>query len=90
MDTQIQIADLQDQIKKLQASLNDLSTNFYKNNFSSSQNFNKDCIFNSRLKVPHYTSAPSVSEVGDLIEVGGVLYICTIAGGTFTVCGTQT
>lgn len=87
MDTQI--ADLQAQISKLNADFQSLSAAFYKNNFTSSQVFNKDCTFNSRLKVPHYTSAPAICEVGDLIEIGGVLYICTVANTTFTVVGTQ-
>lgn len=82
--------ELQEQITKLQSQITDLSGAFYKNNFTSSQTFNKDCVFTSRLRVPHYTSAPTVSEVGDLIEIGGVLYICTVANATFTVVGTQT
>ena len=90
MDTKQQILDLQAQVQKLQSSLNDLSSQFYKNNFSSSQNFNKDAIFSSRLKIPHYSSAPSVSEVGDLIEVGGKLYIGTAVSGTFQLVGLQT
>lgn len=84
-----QVKDLQDQIDKLQAKLSDLEGSFFKNNFGSTQTFNKDCVFSSRLKIPHYDSAPTVSEVGDLIEVGGVAYICTIAGGTFTKIGSQ-
>lgn len=84
-----QLADLQAQIIKLRSDLDSLSQNFYKNNFSSSQTFNKACLFNDRLKVPHYTSAPSNSEVGDLIEIGGKLYICTTAGTTFTLVGSQ-
>ena len=89
METQKQIIELQAQIQKLQSSLNDLSSQFYKNNFSSSQTFNKDCVFQSRLKIPHYSSAPSVSELGDLIEVGGKLYIGTAVSGTFQLVGTQ-
>lgn len=85
-----QIAELQAQIAKLQSQVNDLSSSFYKNNFTSSQSFNKDVTFNSRLRVPVYSSAPSVCEVGDLIAIGGVLYICTVANTTFTVVGTQT
>ena len=85
-----QIQDLQTQITKLKSDLDSLSQSFYKNNFSSSQTFTKDVSFQTRLKVPHYTSAPAICEVGDLIEIGGVLYICTVANTTFTVVGTQT
>ena len=77
------------QIADLQAQVDTLSASYYKNNFSGSQVFNKDIIANTRLKVPHYSAAPPVSEVGDLIEVGGKLYICTVANTTFTLVGTQ-
>lgn len=83
------ILDLQAQIAKLRVDLESLSQNFYKNNFSSIQNFNKDAVFNSRLKVPHYDSPPAISEVGDLVEIGGVLYIGTAVSGTFELVGTQ-
>ena len=93
--TKQQITEMQAQIQKLQSNLNDLSGAFYKNNFSSSQTFNKDCVFSSRLQVPVYSSAPSVGVIGDLIAVGGKLYICTTAGNSgspavFTLCGSQT
>jgi hypothetical protein len=84
-----EITQLKEQIVKLQNQLNDLSGAYYRNNFTSSQSFNKDCVFNSRLRVPIYSSAPSVCEVGDLISVGGKLYICTVANTTFELVGTQ-
>lgn len=84
-----QIEELKAQISKLQSQLNDLSGAFYRNNFTSSQSFNKDCTFNSRLRVPVYSAAPSISEIGDLIAVGGKLYICTTANSVFTLVGTQ-
>jgi len=85
-----QIENLQEQITKLQSRLADLEGNFYKNNFTSSQAFNKDSVFNSRLRVPVYSSAPSVGEVGDLIAVAGKLYICTSIGPVvFSLVGTQ-
>ena len=85
-----QIQELQDQITKLQSRLGDLEGNFYKNNFTSSQHFNKDVVFNSRLRVPVYSSAPSVAEVGDLIAVAGELFICTDNSPvTFTLVGSQ-
>lgn len=89
-----QIIELQEQITKLKSDFDSLSQSFYKNNFISSQTFNKDCVFTTRLQVPHYSSAPSVGVVGDIIEVGGKLYICTTAGdvatpATFTLVGSQ-
>lgn len=83
------INDLQEQVNKLKGDLDNLSQSFYKNNFSSSVTFTKDAVFQTRLKVPSYTTAPAIAEVGDLIEIGGVLYICTVANTTFTVVGTQ-
>jgi len=83
------ILELEEKLVKLQSQLDDLSGAFYKNNFTSSQSFNKDVTFNSRLRVPVYNSAPSICEVGDLVAIGGVLYICTVPNTTFTVVGTQ-
>ena len=84
------LTDLEALVTKLRSDLESLSGAYYKNNFSSAQIFNKDCTFQTRLKVPHYTTAPAICEVGDIIEIGGVLYICTVANTTFTVVGTQT
>lgn len=81
--------DLQEQIDRLRAELEGLTKVFYQNNFSSHQDFNKASSFNYRLKIPSYPSVPSVTDVGELIEVGGVLYIST-GVDTWTVVGTQT
>lgn len=95
MDNQnITIQELSEQVSKLRSELDNLSQNFFKNNFSSSQVFSKTSVFTDRLQVPHYASAPSVGVVGELIEVSGVLYICTTAGtvaspATYTAVGTQ-
>lgn len=93
-DLEIKIAELEQTISKINEELSSLSGQFYKNNFSSSQTFNKDSVFTSRLKVPVFDSAPSVAEVGDLMAISGILYICTTAsvsgaGAVFTVVGTQ-
>jgi len=83
--------ELREMITKLKSELDSLSGQFYKNNFSSSQTFNKDSVFTTRLRVPVYSGAPTVAEVGDLIAVGGILYICTSASPVvFTAVGTQT
>lgn len=79
---------LQDQISKLRSDLDALTSAFYRNNFYASQDFNKTSRFNTTLKVPHYASAPSTSEVGQIIEIGGKLYIST-AVNTFTLVGSQ-
>lgn len=89
-----QIAELQEQLRKISTELGQLQSVVYKNNFSASQVFSKDVEFSSSLKVPSYSSPPSVAQVGHLIEISGVLYICTTAGdvsspATFTVVGTQ-
>lgn len=85
MDTQLQ--DLQQQVSKLTRDLDQLSQNFYKGNFSAHQDFNKECSFNSRLKVPNYTTLPTC-QVGEICEADGILYICS-ATDTWTIVGTQ-
>lgn len=74
----------QDQIDVLRADLDALTQEVYRNNFSSHQDFNKTSNFTTRLKIPHYDSVPVVGEVGEIIEVGGQLLICSSAN-TFTV-----
>ena len=81
------IQDLQDQVSKLRRDLDELSAQFFKNNFTSSQDFNKESRFNFRLKVPSYTTLPAC-QVGELIESDGILYICS-ATDTWTIVGTQ-
>jgi hypothetical protein len=85
--------DQQNKIDQFEKDLKALSDEYYANNFSASQDFNKYSRFNSRLKVPHYASDPVYGEVGEIIEVGGKLKICTTASPTaavYTVVGTQT
>ena len=79
---------VEEQLQMLRNDLTALTQEVYKNNFSSSQDFNKFIRFNTRLKVPHYDSIPPVGEIGELIEAGGKLYICSSAN-TFTIVGTQ-
>lgn len=76
--------DLQEQIQILRNDLTALQNEVYRNNFSSHQDFNKFSNFTTRLKIPHYDSVPPVCEVGELIEVGGTLLICSSAN-TFSV-----
>jgi hypothetical protein len=89
-----QIAEMQAQIASLRSEIESINQLVSKNNFSSSQTFSKAVIFSTRMRVPVFSSAPSVGEVGDLIAVGGVLYICTTAGNVaspavFSLVGTQ-
>lgn len=80
--------DLQLQINRLQAQLELLSAEYHLNNFASSQDVNKYTRYNTRLKVPHYATAPAICEVGEIIEVGGKLKVCS-AANTYTTVGTQ-
>ena len=95
MQDKERIQALEDKVTKLVSVVEDLSGQFYKNNSSGTQIFNKDSIFNARLRVPVFTVTPTVAEVGDIIAVSGELYICTTAstggaGAAWTVVGTQT
>ncbi len=80
--------EMQDAIAKLKREVADLTQKYYANNFLSRQDFNKYCAFNTALKVPHYSSAPATTNVGEIIEVAGILYIST-AVNTFTKVGGQ-
>ena len=80
--------ELRDQVDKFKRDLDALTQAFYANNFLSSQDFNKNSRFNNGLKVPHYSSEPSTCEVGQIIEVGGILEICA-AADTWEIVGTQ-
>ena len=80
--------DLQRQVDELKLQINELSDVYYSNNFTGSQDFNKFSRFNGRLKVPYYATVPTTCEVGEIIEVGGKLRICS-ATNTFTIVGTQ-
>ncbi len=75
---------IEEQLAVLRADLAALQQEVYRNNFSSHQDFNKFSNFTTRLKIPHYDSVPPVGEVGELIEVGGVLLICS-APNTFSI-----
>ena len=82
-----------EEFNKLKQDLDDLVQEFYLNNFTSSKDYNKYSRFNSRLKVPSSVANPTIGEVGDIVEVGGKLKICTVASltaPTFTTVGTQT
>lgn len=79
---------IQEQLDILKQNLDALTAEVYRNNFSSHQDFTKSSNFTTKLKIPHYDTVPVVGEVGELIESGGKLYICSSAN-VFTIVGTQ-
>lgn len=82
------IQDLTDQVNKLKSQIDDLSANFYKNNFSSRQDFNKASSFNSSLKVPVYSSVPATCEIGQVGSYNGDLIVCETTNN-WVIVGTQ-
>ena len=80
---------MQQQIDELRSQIESLNGEFHANNFIGSQDYNKYVRFNGRLKVPSYTTEPTVCEIGEVIEVAGKLKVCS-AANTWTVVGTQT
>lgn len=76
------------EMEKLRKDLNDLINEVYRNNFSQFQEFNKKSSFTGGLKVPHYDIVPTTGEVGEIIESGGKLYICS-SNNIFSIVGTQ-
>jgi hypothetical protein len=81
MDLQSQINDLRKQFEALQGE-------FWKNNFSTHQDFQKYSDFKSRLKVPVFTALPSTCEVGEIGVYSGIAYVCS-ASNTWTKIGLQ-
>jgi hypothetical protein len=73
-DTQKQIDDLKKQIQSLQ-------DEYYRNNFTGSQDFNKYSRFNTRIKFPTLAASPATCEIGEAyVNSGnGKLYICSAA-----------
>lgn len=84
-----ELTQLKDEVRKLRQDLKELNDEVYNSNFTSSQIFNKNIICNSVLKIPHYATAPTKADVGEIIEIAGVAYICSSAN-TFTKIGLQT
>jgi len=80
--------DLQTQLNILKQQMESLQAEYFKGNFSGSQDFNKYCRFNSRIKVPVYSATPATCEVGELCVVTGKLRVCS-AANTWSIVGTQ-
>lgn len=81
---------LQLQVDQLKKDIEALVSEFYVNNFSASQDFQKYSRFNTRLRVPIHSVAPTVAEIGELYanSTNGKLYVCTSAN-TWTLVGAQ-
>ena len=77
------------QFEMLKQQVEAMASEAHLNNFPGGQDVNKYTRYNYRLKVPSYDTAPSTCEVGEVIEVGGDLQICS-AADTWTTVGTQT
>ena len=71
----------QEQIKMLTQRLDSLESEYHRNNFEGSQDFNKYVRFNTRLQFPVKATAPSVCEQGEVyVNSGdGKLYVCSAA-----------
>lgn len=80
--------DLQLQVNELKRQLEALSGEYYSNNFTGSQDFQKYSRFNTRLQVPTLAATPATCEVGEVCCVSGKLRVCS-AANTWTIVGTQ-
>lgn len=80
--------DTDQKLQELTKELATLKGEFYSNNFTARQDFNKYSNFTTRLKVPSYSSLPATCEVGELCESAGKLRICS-AANTWTIVGNQ-
>lgn len=81
--------NLQTQLDMLKQQFEALNSEYHLNNFPGGQDINKYSRFNTRLKVPSYSTEPATCEVGEIIEVSGKLKICS-AANTWSTVGTQT
>lgn len=86
MDKNIETQRLLTEIRQELKALRD---EFYRNNFSANQDFIKSSSFLTKLKVPHYEALPAKCEQGEILEVGGKLYICS-STNVFQLVGGQT
>lgn len=80
---------LQKQIDELKNQLQEVSGEVYTRNFSTRKDYVKYSNFITMLKVPSYVTPPATCEIGEVIESGGKLKICS-AANTWTTVGTQT
>ena len=80
--------NVQTQIDMLKQQIESLQAEYYKGNFSGSQDINKFTRFNTRLRVPVYAATPATCEVGELCSVSGKLRVCS-AANTWAIVGVQ-
>lgn len=82
--------DSKTQIEELNRRLESLTAEFYRGNFSSSQDVSKSTRYTTSLQVPTFTTAPTVCVIGQVYVNSGTgkLYVCS-AANTWTVVGTQ-
>lgn len=73
--------DIQTQIDRLRQDLEALNAEYYANNFTESQDFNKYSRFNTKLKVPVFATAPTTCEPGQVYfnTSTSKFYVCTAA-----------
>lgn len=79
---------MQEQIDKLNKELQSLKDEFYRNNFSNTQDFYKFSSFKTRLRVPVVTALPTTAQIGELCSFGGILYTAS-STNTWTKVGLQ-
>lgn len=77
--------DLQKRVDQLEKDLQAMYDEYYRGNFSSSQDHQKYARFNTRIKFPTLGTAPTTCEQGEAyVNSGdGKLYICS-ASNTWT------
>lgn len=92
MDTTTQqIQVLQEQLEKTKRDLDSISQQFYKNNFTSHQDFTKSCNFSDKIKLPVFTTLPTC-EAGQVCvysTAGTYKLMVATATNTWTIVGTQ-
>jgi cytochrome c-type biogenesis protein CcmE len=79
---------MNDELKQMRMDILELKNAINRNNFVGHQEFAKYSDFTERLKVPVYGTLPSTCRIGELVCVGGKLYVGA-AANTWGLVGAQ-
>jgi hypothetical protein len=80
---------MNDELKQIRMDILELKNAINRNNFVGHQEFAKYSDFTDRIKMPIYTTLPTKCRAGELVVVGGKLYV-GVTTDTWGLVGGQT